>query len=51
MAKLEIVDNNWGERVVAVREILLLGNKNLYEICEEVSKDEINSVGITKYTV
>ena len=26
---------------MAVREILLLGNENLYKICKEVSKDEI----------
>jgi peptide deformylase len=26
---------------MSVREILLLGNENLYEICNEVSKDEI----------
>lgn len=27
---------------MAVREILLLGNESLYEICKEVSKDEID---------
>lgn len=27
---------------MAVREILLLGNENLYNICKEVSKDEID---------
>lgn len=26
---------------MSVREILLLGNENLYEICREISKDEI----------
>lgn len=29
---------------MAVREILLLGNENLYKICKEVSKDEIAKV-------
>lgn len=27
---------------MAVREILLLGNENLYKICREISKDEIS---------
>ncbi|CAH2212651.1 peptide deformylase [Tepidibacter aestuarii] len=27
---------------MAIKEILLLGNKNLYEICKEVSKNEID---------
>ena len=27
---------------MAIREILLLGNENLYKVCSEVSKDEIN---------
>jgi peptide deformylase len=29
---------------MAIREILLLGNENLYKVCSEVSKDEINKV-------
>lgn len=29
---------------MALREILLLGNENLYAVCSEVSKDEINKV-------
>ena len=27
---------------MALREILLLGNENLYKVCKEISKDEIN---------
>ena len=33
---------NQGGKSMAVREILLLGNENLYTISKEVSKDEIN---------
>lgn len=29
---------------MAIREIVLLGNENLYKVCSEVSKDEINKV-------
>ncbi|MGK0467019.1 peptide deformylase [Clostridium sp.] len=29
---------------MTIREILLLGNENLYKVCSEVSKDEINKV-------
>ena len=29
---------------MAIKEILLLGNENLYKLCEEVSKDEIIKV-------
>ena len=29
---------------MAIREILLLGNENLYKVSSEVSKDEINKV-------
>lgn len=33
---------NKGDKVMAVREILLLGNENLYKISKEVTKDEID---------
>ena len=37
-----IIIKKEGEKNMAEREILLLGNKNLYEICKEISKDEIH---------
>ncbi|MFT5872541.1 MAG: peptide deformylase [Clostridium sp.] len=30
------------DKIMAIREILLLGNENLYEVCKAVSKDEID---------
>ena len=33
---------NEEEKAMAVREILLLGNGNLYEVCREISNDEID---------
>jgi peptide deformylase len=29
------------EKIMAIREILLLGNENLYKVCTEVSRDEL----------
>lgn len=34
--------NEKGEKAMAVREILLLGNENLYKVCKEISKDELH---------
>lgn len=31
-----------GGKVMAVREILLLGNESLYKICNEIGKEEID---------